>query len=451
MKSQRFTAWMLIGLMAWLSGATAAGGTNLSDWALMATIDMDSASGKPVARCELTPEVLDASQPDLRDVRVVGKTEQVGYVVRTQPESTHRVPLPVTLYNRTFVPDRESAITVDFGSKTLKNRVRVTTPGTNFRRGVRVEGSDDGETWKTVRDAAWLFRVQHSDGGTRAYEGDVVAFPENDFRYLRITVLNGEDDKGALEIQDVKAFRHVKTPAETVQVPVVSAKSEQKKTLTHLSLDLGYRNLPLRELKLDFSDANFFRSVTVWGRNQEIRVVRRVVEDSPAHEKAVEEPWQRIADGSIHRFSSEKGTEEALTLSLQGAKYRHIQVRIENRNDPPLNFRVATASRLVPRVEFATASGSRYDLLTGNPQAKAPVYDVGHYIGKLGAQGMATAQLGKLGPNPAHKAKERTVPWSERHKEILWIALLAMALALGFLVYRMAATVRKEGADTADD
>ena len=76
---------------------------------------------------------------------------------------------------------------------------------------------------------------------------------------------------------------------------------------------------------------------------------------------------------------------------------------------------------------------------------------MGHYIAKLGEQGVAEAKLGKLVPNPNHQVKERTAPWSERHKEVLWIALLAMALVLGFLVYRMAVTTRKEEAGAAKD
>ncbi len=168
--------------------------------------------------------------PDLRDLRVVvNRTEETAYVIRTNYGSTSHVQLPTRLYNRTFVGDRESTVTVDFESKVLKNRVQVMTPGTNFRRKVRVQGSDDGENWGTIRDGAFLFRVQRGDAKSRAYEGNVVTFPDNDQQYLRVTVYNGEDDKGALEILAVKAFQHKRTPAETLPVPVVSTQVAQKK------------------------------------------------------------------------------------------------------------------------------------------------------------------------------------------------------------------------------
>ena len=300
--------WLLMGGFVGIPEYVQAGEIKLPDWAMSAPIQLAPQSGKPVAECVLTPEILDASRANLQDLRVVADgTEEVGYVVKIQRGSTHRVPLPVKLYNRTFVPDRESAVTVDFGSKMLKNSVQITTPGTNFRRGVRVEGSDDGANWKTVREGAWLFRIQHAGAQSPSYEGNVVTFPGNDFRYLRITVFNAEDDSGALEIVAVQAFRQVKVPAETVPVPVVSANAEQKKRVTRISVDFGYRNMPMHELKLDFSDANFFRSLSIWGRNEETRVIREIVEDSPALEKTVEVPWVKISRGSIHRFSSESG------------------------------------------------------------------------------------------------------------------------------------------------
>ncbi len=450
MSIRSFACLLIFSILIWAPVSVLAGDMNASDWALLARVEMNPHAGKAVAQCELTPEVLDASLPDLRDLRVVvNGTEEIGYVIQTNRGSDSSVPLQVRLYNRTFVADRESTVTVDFGTKVLKNRVRVMTPGTNFRRKVRVEGSDDGENWRTVREGAFLFRVQHSDAESHAYEGNVVTFPDNDLRYLRITVYNAEDDKGVREIMDVKAFQHVWTSAETVAVPVIAAKAVQETHRTEITMDLGYRNMPLHELMLSFSDPNFFRTVTVWGRDQEKRVVRRVVEDSPALERTVEEPWRQVTAGTIYRFSADGSADESLTLKLHSTKFRYLQVRVENRDDPPLSFTEARVSRLVQRLEFPTARSGQYDMLTGYAKAIAPVYDVGHYIGKLRRQGVVEASLGKLVPNPLHKTTEQTLPWSEQHKGILWLALLAMAAALGFLVYRMAMTARKEGAETA--
>ncbi len=178
-------------------------------------------------------------------------------------------------------------------------------------------------------------------------------------------------------------------------------------------------------------------------------MLRRVVEDSPALERTVEEPWRKVTAGTIHRFSADGSTDQSLTLNLGKTKFRYLQVRVENRNDPPLHFSEAFVSRLAPRVEFPAVRRGPYAVLTGYAKAIAPVYDVGHYIGKIRRQRVVKATLGKIVPNPLHKPTARTIPWSERHKAILWLALLAMVAALGFLVYRMAMTARNEKAETA--
>ena len=249
----------------------------------------------------------------------------------------------------------------------------------------------------------------------------------------------------------MKAFRYVVTPAETVAVPVTCKKNELKKNDTYLTMDLGSRHLPLHEMKLDFSDQNFFRRVRFWGRNQETRVEKREVENSPGQEKTVDEPWISIGSGTIYRFSSDSAADESVTLRLNGAYYRYLLICIEHKDDPPLNFTRATASRFIPRIEFCPSRGSQYSLITGNPNAQAPTYDVGHYIAKLRGQGVTTAHLGKVEPNPAHKVQEQILPWSERHKEMLWIVLLAMACVLGLLVYRMALSAKGQSEQSGTD
>jgi hypothetical protein len=437
-------ARLILAAFLGLPALVRAGDIKLSDWAFTAPVEIQGAGPRPVAEFALTPEIVAATRPGMEDLRIVARgSDEIGYVVRTAQGSTQSLPLQVRLYNRTFLSGKESSVTVDFAAKILKNRVQVITAGTNFRRRIRVEGSDDGERWQSVRDGAFLFRVQHADGTNSAYDGNVVTFPDNDLRYLKITVANSEDDQGVVDIKDVKAGRELRTMPDTTAVPVTASKVEQKKRTTELTLDLGYPNLLLHELELAFSDPNFFRNVTVWGRNQETRVMKRIVEDSPALDKTVEVPWNRIADGVVFRFSGEGTVEESLRVGLNDAKYRYLLVRIENRNDSPLNFWGARVTRLIQHVAFATSKADSYSLYTGNVKIAAPPHDIGHYMGKLSVQGASEAAVGKLIANPLYKQAKKKVPWSEQHKEILWVALLAMAAALGGLVYRMARAATK--------
>jgi hypothetical protein len=422
-----------------LAVTAVAGDLDTADWALTAPIEMPRGTVRPVAEFTLSPEILGVTRPGFADLRIVSRdSDEVAFQARTSAGSVHKVPTEAKLYNRAFIPDRETSVTLDFGSKFLKNHLQVKTPGTNFRRRVSIEGSDDGEAWQTIREGAFLFRVQRPDRETDSYESNVVSFPDNDLRFLRVTVLNGEDDRGVLPIEGVQAWKQIREPAETTQVAVVSVHTERVKKDSEITLDLGYPNLRLHELELTFADPNFFRRISVWGRNQASTVVRRVVEDSPALERTVPVPWEIITSGAVHRFSGEKEQEESRRISLNGSSFRYLLVRIENGNDPPLGFETAQVTRLVQRVTFAATKEGMYSLYTGNSRVLAPQYDIGHYLGRLRNQGVTEAIVGRLVPNPLHKPSSRQIPWSEQHKELLWLVLVAMAGILGVLVYRMA-------------
>jgi len=416
----------------------------IDQWSCMAPIEMKKVGTGRALEFALAPQVMDASNTDLSDLRIVtGSGDEVGYVIETDHGSDSKAPLTVKLYNRSHVPQKESSVTVDFDSKTLKNNISIATPGTNFRRRVSIEGSDDGESWKIIRGDAFLFRVQDKGEKAPAFDKSEIQIPDNDLRKLRITVFNGPDDPDGLEIQDVKAWQRSRTTPKTINVPVVAVKVEEKKGASELLLDLGFRNLPLRALKLDFSDSNFFRSVRVYGRNSESRVVRTRTEDSPAGEKTVPMPWTSIAEGTLYRFSGQSGTEESLSLKLTGAGFRYLRVEIRNGDAPPLRFTWARADRLVPKIVTAPVTTGKLALYVGNPEAKKPLYDVVHYVDRLRKDGITEASLGSRVPNPAYNSAKKLPPWSERHKAIIWLALLAMAAVLGYLVYRMASSGKK--------
>jgi hypothetical protein len=421
----------------------------IADWPYLAEVAIKGAARRGAAQLLLTPDVIDAARPDLADIRLlVDGRDMIGYTSKISQGSIQRIPLPVNIYNRAHVPGQHCSATVDFGSKTMKTSVKIVTPGSDFRRKVRIEGSDDGENWSVVKDRSFIFRI----GGAEKAGGrdvNVVSFPGNDFRRLKITVLNSDDDPSEIAIQDVEAWRQVETFPETTPVEILSSVTRQKKRITEVMLDLGYKNMPLDKLEMTFSDGNFFRGVRVLGRNEETRVVKTVVEDSPALEKTVEVPWTPVTTGAIHKFSSDGAVEASLRLDLRGSKHRYLLVEIDNRDNPPLRFESARATRLVQRIEFPVDRAGAYSLLVGLADARGPEYDVGHFLDRLKKSGVAEASLGKLVPNPAHKRAEKVLPWSERHKGIIWVALGLMAAALGFFIYRIAASAVKGSAQGA--
>lgn len=393
---------------------------------------------KGVVQARITPEVFDLARPDLADLRVASEPGgETPYVLRFAKGKTYKTALPVKLYNRTYRANRRSSVTIDFGSGIMKNRIEVATPGTNFRRKVFIEGSDDGKIWEAVREGAFLFRIA-SDAARGGYDKKKISLPDNNQRYLRITVFNAPDDPRRIEVQSVKAWRVIKELAETVAVDIAGSSTEQDKNRneTYVYLDLGYRNLPLHELRLNFSDANFFRRISISGRNRKKRTITTPVEDGPPREKVVDESWASVTRGAIYRYSSGAAADEALSLNVKGAKYRYLRITIQNGDDPPLRYTGASVDRLVHRVVFQPKDEGNHFLYFGHPGTGRPSYDLKHYVGRLRAEGVAEAALSESMPNPFYTVKEKMPPWSEKFKWLIWLALLAVFALLGSMVYR---------------
>ncbi len=84
-----------------------------------------------------------------------------------------------------------SQIIVDLGSTGLpNNRVAIETSDINFQRDVSVEGSNDRTNWHAIqlRDVIFSFQTPKFTGSKLS-----VAYPENTYRYLRLTVFNQDN------------------------------------------------------------------------------------------------------------------------------------------------------------------------------------------------------------------------------------------------------------------
>jgi hypothetical protein len=429
--------------------ASGAAWSAMADWAHRAPIERDASAKPGVVEFALTPVVYDRARPSRADLRVTTESGvEIPYVVARQRGSSRRVPHDARLYNKSFLPGRSSSLVADFSGRVQKNLIAVRTTGSDFRRKITVEGSDDGIRWRVARAGAYLFRVR-SDGGLQGFDKSEVSLPDNDWQFLRVTVENGADDEERVEIEAVRAWHLVAREPVTVSVPIAATAvtHDDRTRTTAIELDLAFRNLPLHSLSLSFRDENFFRRIVVEGRDERQRVVSRRVENAPARETRVDEPWRMLADAVIYRYAAAGSVEESPALSLDGLSARYLRITIRNGDDAALNFGGAAITRFEDRVCVKPVEGGPAFLYFGNPRASSPSYDFSHFADKLRAEGVSPATLGAGERNPdSAGTAERQASWPERHKGVLlWAALLGVLAVLGLLVWRQA-----KAADTSD-
>ena len=125
--------------------------------------------------------------------------------------------------------------------------------------------------------------------------------------------------------------------------------------------------------------------------------------------------------------------DEHLSLNaVIGANLRdsaRVIVTVHNGNDRPLPLHAIQLEMRERRVCFDAQPAAGYTLRYGDPALRAPVYDYARLFNTAGPT--HPAPLGPEQPNPHFTPRADTRPYTERHPELLWIALLAVVAILG--------------------
>jgi hypothetical protein len=462
-----------LALLAACVAATWAGedDENLTRWPSVAAVRLgaEAPPAKGLVEFALTPEAISKAQPGQGDLRL---TDVAGLIVPyiTRVDRGSSIPglvlEPARMYNPVFVPGKSSSVTVDFGAAKARTEIDVFTPGKNFRRRVMVEAGSDGQSWQVLRKGDWLFNVAH-EHGQYAYEKTRVALPDNDFRYLRVTVFQSPDDPKDLPIEKVQSRYDKNTPPELAEVEIIrgsmTVAENPKLKATEIEVDLGFEKLPLHDVALSAADEQFLRRVEVLGRNHKTIIIEQPVENAPPRKQEVEEPWRSLGGGAIHRFDgltasrpdgltasrpdgltasrfdSAGGQEPSANLSVPlSGGCRYLKLRIYNGDDSPLKrgSSILKVYRLQQYVAFQPKGAGPYKLYLGNAKAATPQYDLAHFADRLRGEGVTKATLDFVAPNPSYAMPVKAIPWSERHKGIIWGAMLLLGLVLVMMVRR---------------
>jgi hypothetical protein len=383
----------------------------------------------------------------LGDIRLINTGgEQIPYVLTEPQDTTRTQTYEPAVINRSINADRAAMVTLDFGGKTTKNSIEVVTGGSNFRRAVKIEGSNDNIEFFTLIEQAYVFAVSYD----RRFEQ--VDLPANDYRYLRISVSPMEAEQNSPVIGAVKASRIEQSRAERRPVKMVLVEhSEDDKNRSSIYLyDLVYRLLPVTEIELDIADDFFYRYVTVDGRDAAARKVRIDSEDSRQRFREVEVSWERIIGDAIYRYIGPDGQKrERLVLRIPSGRrvHRYVKVEIQNYDDKPISLKPASANMTAHEIVFESKDNAPLLLYVGSESAGMPRYDLKQRLSDPLRVSARTARLEDITGNPLFKqTEERPVAWTEKHKGLLLTVMVGVVLVLGGFILRSFKSIQSEQA-----
>jgi hypothetical protein len=164
---------------------------------------------------------------------------------------------------------------------------------------------------------------------------------------------------------------------------------------------------------------DFFRTVTVDAR---------VADVAGDNEHVEGEIWRVTRAGRTPAIDkSQMGFAAEIGSNLRDPAT--ITVAVKNGNDAPLPITAVQLAMRQRSVCFDATPEAVYILRYGDATLHAPVYDYARLFQPAAAP--VPAALGAERENPQYRARADVRPFSERHPELLWIALLLVVAVLG--------------------
>lgn len=364
--------------------------------------------------------VYGSARADLGDLRVI---DERGEVVPFVLDRGDEGPLPErrpSLLNRGRRPDGAAVADLDFGAGLSKDRLALRLSGDNFRRRVAISGSADGRDWTRLVDEAWVFAIP----GPQAARYEEVELPANDHRLLRVEVAPGPDEPARFTIEEAWVPGRGRRPVrEATLEPRLTRAEDAERRETWLVLDLGAAHQPFHAIDLRVEEPRFLREARVEARR----------DPAPGAASGRPPAWASLGGGVVYRLDHGGRTHECLRLAVSGRE-RAVRVRLANRDDRPLAVSGVAVRVPVERIVFEAGPGRQYRLSYGSGEG-APGFDLAATVGDAAAWAVDARQA-LLGEARRVAAAPAAVPWTERHRALVWGGLLAVVLALAGLTRR---------------
>ncbi len=366
-----------IGLVSLVSTAPALTPT---DWRNRQKVEVPDGG---VVKLVIPAATFDSAQPDLRDLRLIDANgDEVPYLLNRDaggPRDSSALALRPASFE---VSSRQQATVIEIGTGTDQpiDHIQLVTWAPYFLKAAHAEVFEDG-IWRSHGTAVPVFRQ---------FGAEHLKIPLNGAKVERVRI--SIDDARSRSIEFTGAVIAIAPPIEdkpvVVEVPGRIERREEFAGESVLTISLPGKNVPLARLDFDVSGSLFMRRVTVGEREISGGIMRERV----------------IGAGTIFRVAIEGQLERSqfqvpVTMAPAG---REVMVHIHNGDSPPLAISAVRVHQQAIELLFHGAQGT-YTLLTGNPQAAAPRYDLLAFREELRRGQPVTPSIGGVEATPGYR------------------------------------------------
>ena len=358
-------------------------------------------------------EIWNRSRPDLADLRIYDGESQVQYALSEQRGGTSSQEAAAKILNLGSVGGRTEFDLDLFDGSTGQigeyDRIRLSLDAKNFVVTASVAGSNElRANSATQLPPATLYDFTREELGYNS----VLKLPPSSFRYLHVKLSDGilpTQVKGAsiYNLQETKAVwtsvGSCSSPSQVARTTVISCNAP-----LHVPVDRI-------RFQVDPKQVNFRRAVAL---------------DASNHGYG--------GGGEITRVRMNRGgtavVSEELDVPIVRDRSGQLKITVDNGDNPPLAISGVQLLSVERRVYFDPQGKSLFRLYYGDSKLDSPVYDYARFF--KADQAAAKAELEPGSHNPVYSGRPDDRPWSERHKAVMWVAMILAVTVLAGLAVR---------------
>jgi Protein of unknown function (DUF3999) len=378
-------------------------------------------AGAGPACITLSPQIFPNAAPSLKDIRLYQDGREVPYAITlsepSQPDSEPARVLNLGLRGHTIVFD------LAMPARPYTN-VQLNLDGKDYLAKATVSGTSDLKAAASTHLGEFtLFDLtsQHLSHNT------TLALQESSFPYLHVELIvsPAPGNRGfALTPEMVTgAIVPPSREAQTLYTNAVETKTVTQRDHKTIATFVLPERVPIE--RVSFTVAPDFKS----NFSRDIRISDRPAGTSPASGESISGTVLRVNLAQAGREIHEQQLSVPATLGSNLQSAAIVEVAIENGNDAPLPITAVRLEMRERKLCFDATTTGPLTLYYGDPALTAPQYDYARLFSTAGS--MHVAELGSEQKNAAYRPRPDTRPITERHPELLWIALLAAICSLG--------------------
>jgi hypothetical protein len=370
----------------------------------------------------IDPEIFVHAAPQLADLRLYANSTETPYTIRLANSLTRSEEIPLL---NAGVRDKQTVFDAEMPDMHYSD-LQLAVTAQNFIATVTVTGTKEksGKPETKLGDFT-IFDLSRQ----RLGRSTVLHLPDSSFPYLHFRIagpLRPEDVTG-LSVEHTPTQLRYRTVAETTQVV-------QKDHATIIEFTMP-AHMPVARVVIMPGDtpAAFSRDVTV--------TATEVIEEPASDQQRP--PFVRTTTGNLLRIhkvqDGRRIDEERLSIEAPselefGAERSRWTITIANGDDRPISLKSVRLEMRERALCFDAAANAAYTLYYGDSALASPQYDFALLFNPQASALQVTAGAEQLNPGWQPRPDDR--PFTERHRALLWVALVAVIALLAAIALK---------------